>query len=297
MELYNFYQLVATFMVLFGKSKTAHVLWGAPIGAALWVVMFLLQGVGLYVMAKRLGMKKRALAFVPFVNIYYLGKIVGECSFFGHRMKNAGLYTMIAQILATLVTAVYISAEWYLYFKHGAPVYPTDDMSLLSTPQWQNLSGFSKTVYNVYFYGEALLSIVGLVAMILMLILLVGLYKKYSPRNYRFLGILSFFLPETRFIAIFVLRNRQAIDYEAYMRRQREEYIRRQQQYYNNYGNPYNQGYNNPYGNGYGSPYGQNGYPQQGNAPTQTEEPFGEFSSRDKASGGEKDENSDGFFD
>ena len=118
-------------------------------------------------------------------------------------------------------------------------------------------------------------------------------------KNYMVLGILTLFFPIARFIIIFVLRNREAIDYEAYMRARQEAYARQQQEYYNRYGNPYNNPYGNPYNtpNGnYGAPYGRPPY----NPPTpKPEEPFSEFgktsSEENTPSNGGGD--SDGFFD
>jgi hypothetical protein len=98
---------------------------------------------------------------------------------------------------------------------------------------------------------------------------MMALCKKYAPKNYMVLSILVLFIPVARFIVIFALRNRQPIDYEAYMRARREAYIRSQQQYYNR---------QNPYGNPYGGQY--NPYGQDTPSPRKPEEPFGEFSSQ-----------------
>jgi len=119
---------------------------------------------------------------------------------------------------------------------------------------------------------------------ILLVVLLIGLYRRYTPKNYMTLGILTLFVPASRYIVIFVLRNRQSIDYEAYMRARREAYMRQQQQYYNRYDNPYNNPYNNPYGSQYGN----------GNSRSAPEEPFAEFSSTNNS---ENNGDSDGFFD
>ena len=119
---------------------------------------------------------------------------------------------------------------------------------------------------------------------------MLGLYKKYQPRNYMVFSMLSVFIPLSRFIIVFAFRNRPAINYEDYVRAQREEYIRRRQQY----------GYGNPYGNPYGIPYGQGGYngPQgEPYTPPKPEEPFEEFASEDKQPQGGDDSSSDGFFD
>ncbi len=318
MELYNFYSMGSMISSFFyGNDYKQILISGAISGVVIWLVLFVLQSFGLLAMAKRLNMRNRWLAFVPFANIFYLGKIVGTCQFFGQKMKNAGLYAMIAQILATILTVAYIAAEVFLIWNYQPMVTET------GTLYWVGLTGFAKTVNAVYEIGMYLMSLVSLVAQILLIILMTGVFKKYSPRNYRMLSVITFIFPLVRFIAIFVLRNREPFDYDEYMRRQREEYMRRQQQYYNTYGNggpygnngPYggNGGYyggRGPYGNGgYGSPYGMGGYQgaQQNPQPPQ-EEPFGEFDEGKKNGGSsngasgntassEGGNTGDGFFD
>jgi hypothetical protein len=141
--------------------------------------------------------------------------------------------------------------------------------------------------------------IFGLIYDILMLILVIALYRKYTMRGYLPLAILEFFVPMSRFIVIFVLRNREPIDYEAIMRARREAYIRQQQQYYNQYGNQYGSPYGNPYGNPYGAPRNN---PNPAPQPPKQEDPFEEFSS-DETNGRannyspQNGEGADDFFD
>ncbi len=276
MELFSFYNLSVSLFIAITNEVKISFTWGAAVGGLIWLAFFLLQGVGLYTMAKRRGMKKKGLAFVPFANIFYMGKIVGDCAFFGHKMKNAGIYAMIAQILSVVVTLLYISCECYLYVMHGAPL--SSDTNLLALPQWDTLTGFSEVAYTIYEYSGAVYYIVGLISQIMLIILTLGLYQKYSPRNYRILTVLAFMFAPARFIIAFVLRNRPPVDFEEYRRRQYEAYMRRQQQYYNQYGNPYNNPYGRPPygGNPYGNGYGNNGQNQND---TPAEEPFEEFSS------------------
>ncbi len=286
MELYNFYTTAYTFARFFSNDLKGIVLGGAIAGVLVWALVFLLQGIGIYVIAKRLNMRGKGLAFAPFANIFYLGKIVGECDFFGQKMKRAGLYAMIAQIITTILTVAYILAEVYLIWNFK-PL--ENEMGVL---YWVGLEGFAGAVNTFYELGGFLMSLFSLITQILLVILMMGFFKKYSPSNYRFLGILLFFLPVARFICIFAFRNREPFDYEAYMRRQREAYMRRQQQYYNTYGNPYG-GYP-PYG---GSPYGMGGYQGAQGQPTQKpEEPFEEFKEED-SSPQSGDSTGDGFFD
>lgn len=285
MELFNFYNsFFSMLFVLKGSVTTKEVMIAAVLALGLWLPLFILQGVGLYVMAKRRSMDKKWLVFVPFVNLHYIGRLTGDCILFGHRMKRPGLYVMIAQILATLFMAAYTTVSTVLFVRYGAHLQPSQ---YGYGYEWVDLPAVAEPLRRFIWIcdgGGGMIGISGIVDVVyrlLLLVLMISLFRKYSPRQSTLFSILSCFIPEARFILIFVLRNKQAIDYEAYARRQREEFIRRQQQ----------QGQYGPYGP-YG-PYGQGGYGgQQQPAPRPPEDPFAEFGEN-----GEKKSGSDDLFD
>ncbi len=301
MEIYRLYNFTITFLeTLFSTIKTmnpeftggfpsygAWLLTGLAAALGLWIALFLLEAFGLYYMAKKQGLPKRYLAFIPFANTLYMSKLAGECRFFGRKMKYAGLYALIAQILSAIVCGMVIAAQMYLYIGCGDPTPIKENMGgveVVTGVYWENLSGFANVVFNFFYYSSYIVSIFELAYEVLILVVVMALLKKYAPRNYFILSLLTLFVPVSRYIIIFVLRNRNPIDYEAYMRRQRADYIRRQQAYYNQFGNPYD----NPYGTPNGAPYGgQNGQnpqnPQnpnpQGGQSAANDDPFEEFSS------------------
>ncbi|MBQ7368562.1 MAG: hypothetical protein IJW60_02500 [Clostridia bacterium] len=297
MEFFNLYNGMKVMFSMASVYVPNVFYYSLALAAVVWLGLFVLQGFGLYTMAKNRQMKGKWKAFVPFLNIHYMGALAGECHIFGQRVKRAGLYAMLAQIVVTVVFALIAASEIYLYTTCGAPKY--DEWNV---PYWTNLQGFALTVSKFYDVSAYLLSIFQLVYELLMLVLALGLYKKYAPNNYMPLGFLELFVPLSRFIVIFVLRNRKAIDYEAYMRARHEAYMRRRQQYQNGYGNPYG----NPYANPYNTPYGQGyGEPQRQAPP---EDPFAEFGGAQQGTtsqtGGQangqtpagEDSNSDDFF-
>lgn len=281
MEIYSIYQsLVYSFAMFYGVNGIGPKLYlFLSIACGVWLVLFVLQGFGLFAMAKNAGLKKKWMAFVPFLNFWYAGKLAGTCNVFGRKMKRAGLYTMIAQILVTLVCAATTAIEILLFTKYESNLIIGD-----SGIRWQSLSGGIAYAYNYYDrVSSYLIMITQLVYEVLLFILVMGLYKKYYVKGYLMLSWVTLFFPFTRFIIIFVLRNNKAVDYEAYMRARREAFARRQGQYGNPYGNPYNP-YSPPYGNGQ---YGQG--PSQGSqspygGERKPEDPFAEFS-RDSSVG------------
>lgn len=283
MEIYNFYQsFISLFVSVNGVDRllgnARPFVFAVCFGVGLIVALFLLQAVGIYRMAKRQGLKRKWLAFVPFANLWYIGKLAGSFEIFGHKMKRAGLYTMIAQIATTVLGFSSMAAEMYLFVKCADSATHVNDSFGV---QFSGLSKAGTVIYNYYNISSYLISIVGFVYSLLLLMLLMGLYRKYYAKGYMFLSWLGIFVPLSRYIAIFVLRNKQAVDYNEYMRRKREAYARR----YGNTG-----GYGNPYGgyggNSYGNPNGSSNGTPNGNSygeSPKSEEPFSEFGGESRA--------------
>lgn len=334
MEIYQIYNFVSTFFeVLFETLAQVNpnftggfpnnAVWlgtSLAIAGGIWLALYLLQSFGLYYMAKKQGLEKRYLAFIPFANTLYMSKLAGKCSFFGRRMKYAGVYAMISQILLTVVCGMVIAAQMYLYIACGHQMNEITEtiggVEVVTGVYWSNLTGFGIVAYNFYNYSSYLVSIFELAYEVFMLVVMVALLKKYAPKNYFLLSFLVLFVPISRYIVIFALKNKQPIDYEAWLAKRRADYFHRQQQY-----NSYGGGYGSPYGNPYGNPQNgqgwQNGQNPQGgqnnqngqNAPA--DDPFEEFSSNganpngqgentDASAGGNSQtaggEGDDGFF-
>ena len=302
MEIYQLYNFVASFFETLFETLSAtnpqfkggFSSYGAWLGTSLaiagglWAILFTLQGFGLYYMAKRQGLAKRHLAFIPFASTLYMSKIAGQCTFFGRKMKHAGVFALIAQALCALVCGMMIASQMYLYVGCAENMQIVKDVQIVGEQEivvgirvyWSGLTGFSNVVRIFYAYSSYVLSIFELAYEVLMLVVVIALLRKYTPKNYFILSFVALFIPLSRYIIVFVLKKRPAIDYEAYMRKRRADYIHQQQQYYNQFGNPYaNQG--NPYANqgGQYNPNAQgNPNPQNGQTPPPSD-PFEEFSS------------------
>lgn len=300
MQIYEFYTslqwVLGTAPIAYFKSMQSLLL-ASLIGAViLWLPLYILYSIGLYKMAKGQNLKKKWMAFFPFVNTYYMGKIAGETNFFGKRMKNAGLYAMITEIVATTISFALIAGQIYLHFAWSGNRVVMD-----GSYYWDGLTGFPYVISVFIDYSDFIILIIRLVYQIFTLILMLSLVRKYAPSKYFLLSFLTILVPAARYIVVFVLRNRPAVDYVAYVKAKQEEYMRRQQEYYKTYGNPYGNPYNNPYGNPYGNPYNRNPYgPQnnpnqnsgESNAKNANDDPFAEFSSDKKSenANGEKNE-------
>jgi hypothetical protein len=288
MEIMRIYQVFSYSLHRMGMDIKTSLWAGLAFGSAVWIALFILQGIGLFVMAKKQNVGSAGLAFVPFANVFLMGKLAGESNAFGKKIKNLKVYVCISQIIVTVICFLTIAAEMYLYLTYGLPSKNAQEMPM-DSPYWPGLTGTAYKISRFYEISTFLISIFGLIFEILMFLLIVGIIKKYSPSNYSILGALTLFVPISKYILIFVLRKRKAIDFDAYMRARREAFLKQQQQYRNMYGNPYN-----PYGGNYANP---NGTPPPSQENKKPEDPFEEFSSKNTQTGGNSSQDSsDDFF-
>ncbi len=236
----------------------------------LWLAVFILQGVGLYKMAKKANVKRRHLAFVPFGQILLVGELAGEISFFGHKIRRLGLYALILEIIAAIYYVVFAYSLYVLFVENGSNI-----EIVTNYHQWTNLSSYALGWKKFYDISSFVIEIMSLIHAIVILMLYLGFYKRYSYRHNVILSLGGIFIPFFNGIATFVLRNREQVDYEAILRARQEEYRRRQQQWQSGQ-SPYGGPYNTPYAGGNAG----NGSSQQ---PSSPEDPFGEFSEKSKA--------------
>ena len=90
-----------------------------------YLILVVFGGIGLNKLAKKQGLKHRWMAFLPFLNTYYAGKLAGETQFFGQKMKRVGLYAMISEILYVALQLFVFAAVIISYF----PEYRTLEVS------------------------------------------------------------------------------------------------------------------------------------------------------------------------
>lgn len=246
----------------------------------LYLILLILGGIGLYTMAKRAGMNGRWMAFIPFLNTYYAGKLAGETHFFGQKMKRAGLYAMLMEILYVAlevflaVTAIILTktcAYSLEYDRYGNLAWTFNSSRVPSSLQW---------LVNVQYYTGLIAYLLWFVLLVFMCVLFTALFRKYYARSPVLMTFLCAILP-FRGIVLFAVRKNTPVDYNAYMRRRAEEFARRNQPYggYNNYNGYNGNGGYNGNNNGFNGappddPFNEFGSKSSGNAP---DDPFDEF--------------------
>ncbi len=262
-ELFNTTDLLWTF---FGGSEESFALWVIlAIALAVYAVCLVFGGIGLSTMAKAEGIGNRFLAFLPFTNTLYAGKLVKNATAFGGRLKKPALFAMIAEIVCvavgvfSFVLSLKLNPYYVIEYQDGIPVsagYPDLPMNM----RWMVYTVIALNVVS---------SILSILQLVFFVFLYLAVFRKYYARNAMLMTILCVFLPVRGFV-LFAVRNNAPVDYDEYMRKRMEQYA---QMRGGNFG-----GYNGGYG-GYGGQGGYRGAPTQGNA-TPQDDPFGgEFGS------------------
>lgn len=223
------------------------------IAIALIVGFYLLRSIGLYKLAKRHGVDKAFMAWIPYVWIFVVCKLIKESNIFGFSFnKFAWLFTLLAGLAGVLpLVKNFIDFFPYIFFYlEGGTVI------LESTSLGIYLSGVGMVNHfdtNAMAILTSILSkagsILGLITMIIEVTAFICLFKKFWPEHYILAAVLSamgLFAP-----FVFAIRKRRAINFAEYIANR----------YYRN-------------------PYGPNPYGAQNVQREKPENPFGEFDNK-----------------
>ena len=256
------------------------------IAGGIFLAVHVLQGIGLLFMARRANIRGgEILAFVPFFNSYLIGRLAGECSVFGKKIPRCGIFYALIELLCCAATALSVTAE-YLLEPYLTPIGNMlyDYTNVPASLQW------AETLGTVMVYVQPLLQ---LVYIFFLIVVLFAFFRKYAARYSLLFAFCSAIVP-VKGAFIFAVRKNVPVDYESYMRAQRDAYYRGRRYYDGRdpYGRPpYDDPRTPPYGDGSGAPSG--------------EDPFREFSQnaqsgqdrtgRTEADGEDRSEN-DEFF-
>lgn len=222
-----------------------------------YVIYYLFRSFGLYKMAKNRGLKNPKLCFVPFYALFMANSLRSDCN----ALKNHKPYPIVA--VSAIGLYILLSVVTDLAFSIGilsdivAQGKITADMfsgSIKAADVISNIMSIAKIVYIVF------------IAMIFF-----DIFRTYSPfraNTHLVLSIIfNVFLGTPLLYGIFVfsLRNANAVNYD--------EVLEKRRIYYG-------------YGGGY-NPYGNNNGGNFNNAKTddKADDPFGDFSDKNGASG------------
>lgn len=187
---------------------------------AIYLILLVFGGIGLNKLAKKQGLKQRWMAFLPFFNTYYAGKLAGETQFFGQKMKRVGLYAMISEILYVGLRLFVLVADIISFFPQYRTLEITDGViegvDNDAMPAW---------IEPAVTYGNLVAYLIWFFAIVFLCVLYVAFFRKYYARGPILLAFLSTIFP-FRGITIFAVRNNAPVDYNDYIRRRTQAYMR-----------------------------------------------------------------------
>lgn len=257
-----------------------NTLWAQIIvGALCFAVVFIFQAAALFIIASREGYKNKWMAFVPFLNTYYIGVCAQKNRIYNFDTKKiavavaavefvlVGAYVL--NFVARDLVADYVE-KTYRDILYGQVEY----YSVKSAPK--NLA-WAAWIYNNF---DTYLSIADLIFRLLKVCLLICFFQTYACRRYIIFSITSILFP-IQGILFFVVRNNRGTNYKDFVRREQARQYAAYQQYQQrqNTGNPYNR-----------NPYDKNPYenpPAQSRTAARSDDPFSEFGADGSPDGGD----------
>lgn len=246
-------------------------------GGICYAVLYAFQAIGLYTIAGREGYAHRWMAFVPFLNTYYIGVCAQKNKFMGIDTKKLSL---VAAIYEAVVVGFYIIfyTAWYLVQKNSGLIEGTATETLWGQQYTYPIirldpafpSIHPELIWAGWCYENLRSRVITWLEIgfiFIRIAVLTCFFQTYSARHYFIFSLLSVLFPISG-IFIFVVKNNRGLSYAEYTRMVQEQFYR---QYRNQQNNPYN-------GNG---GVRQDGYPPQ-DRPAPPEDPFPEYGNNDK---------------
>lgn len=276
-------------------SKTALVI-SFAIVMAIVVAFYVLRSLGIFVIAKRKNFRYAYVSWIPLAWVYVLGKICGEVTFFGKRIKKFAVFLTIVFSITQIISFIY-SFMYFLplvgYFLSGGEVFyilsSSGTVSLPVIGYFGDPHSPIKVVASEFIYvynGSAelpinivnFLNILGyfsdffdIIEIVFLVLAYKEVFKKYLPNRYfiaTFCSIIGLFAP-----FIFAVRKNKEVNYQEYMRARYEAMYRSRYGANGGFG-----GYNNQSQNT-NEPFGQ--YSQnQNSSQAQAGEPFEDFTNK-----------------
>ncbi|MDE6666957.1 MAG: hypothetical protein K2K38_01255 [Clostridia bacterium] len=263
------------------------------VGGLCFLIVFVFQAVGLFIISGREGYKNRWMAFVPFLNTYY----IGVCGQKNRTFKSVDtrIFSLVAAILEALLVVGYVINDIaWMYLKaynlieyvdttngYGL-IWPIETLS-------SNIREFPELFWAGWcfeFLDKFILSFLELAFLVMQVFTLSAFFQTFAARRYMLFTVTSILFP-VQGILIFILRNNRGMNYRDFIRKEQERQYRMYQQYRQQQSfdqNPYNQ---NPYSR---NPYEDDGSSSAGSSGTNgnnssksgsADDPFSEFGGKD----------------
>lgn len=169
---------------------------------------YILQGIGMYTLGKKRGMRYPWLAFIPYARVFYQGELCGPLVFKNRRMENPGIWLLVIPIVSGIVTGIFTVVMWggmvvnfFRMFGEAYGSYNSTDV----------LPGMGSGILFVALFFFALF-VGACEAALKTLTVLVNrqIYIRYTDGNYAVMhAVLGVFVPLYTAIYFFIIRNRE----------------------------------------------------------------------------------------
>ena len=184
---------------------------------AFYIAFYVLRGVALYKMAKKRGEKQAYLAFIPFACFALIGKLQPKCKYVA-KSKN---YWIVALVFCAIYTSLSLVID--LCFA----IQPLKTLIVDKTALTAESFNRNNFLLNS-------LDMIGSVATIVYVLFAImaysNLFKAYAPSKvfkYNLFSVLGYVLLSSFFVTgifLFVNRNAEYVDYDAYVDGERRKY-------------------------------------------------------------------------
>ena len=273
MEFFEFTSMADTFFRLFGGDVHKQYMWAYfLIGGICFAAVYVFQAIALFTIAGREGYKNRWMAFVPFLNTYYIGVVAEKNRIFNFKAKQVSVVAAVLEFVYVVMFAVYFTAQFIIF--DGGFAVPEYELMVIGGAEANVFTGYytiSELPHGLAWAGwvfgyfpNAFLSWLSLLCLVVNIFLMIAFFQTYSCRHYVLFAFLSVLFP-VKGIFMFAVRNNSGKNYGQYLKEKQQRQYQAYQEYmrqnggYNNYNN-YNPNGQNPY-NG-GSYYGGNSTPK-----------------------------------
>lgn len=270
------------------------------IGGVFFLAFYALEAFALFTIAKRNGYKNRWMAFVPFLNTYYIGVLADKNKTFKTKTKyfaipmavleflNVAIFVLSSVAIVSLFSTTYVKAV-------PESIYSSNGELILTvfTGKYEINGELPSSLYWAWWVFSnisSLSSVFELLYLVFAVFVLSAFFRTYSPKNYFVFTIFSVILP-IKAIFMLCVRDNNAISYTDYMKEVQRKRYNAYQEYMRNNG-----GYGHFNGGNYNSGnYGNNGYNNNGSY--QQNEPQDPFGGLGENSGANKTKDEDPFED
>ena len=109
MDFISLFEKMIYFVSTMGLSMKLYAIVLSAVG--IYLILFILQGIGLYGMAEKQSASHKWQAFVPFANTFLIGRLAGDCPFCGKKIKKIQIWLVASEVLAFLTGASWLVFE------------------------------------------------------------------------------------------------------------------------------------------------------------------------------------------